>query len=160
MRPEHQLHYTLTLNLPRDEVFAFFADAGNLQRLTPPELDFSILTPLPIEMRVGALIDYRLQLLGFPFNWRTEITEWAPPHHFVDVQLKGPYAKWEHRHTFTECPEGTHIEDLVHFQLPLLPLGEAAYPMVKLQLERIFAHRQEMVRSLLTPNCTGETVID
>jgi ligand-binding SRPBCC domain-containing protein len=150
MLPDHELHYTLPINLPRERVFAFFSDAGNLQLITPPELNFAIITPLPIEMRVGALIDYRLELFGVPFSWRTEICEWNPPYHFVDRQLRGPYAKWVHRHSFTTTPDGTLVTDDVHFRLPLLPVGEAAYPMVKLQLERIFSYRQEKVRELLT----------
>lgn len=149
--PEHTLHYTLSLPLSRDEVFAFFADAANLELITPPELQFSIITPLPIQMAEGALIDYRLKLFGFPFNWKTRITNWSPTDYFVDEQLEGPYRQWIHRHTFSDGPGGSTImDDDVRFRLPAAPFGEAAYPMVRKQLERIFAYRQEKVKSLLT----------
>lgn len=148
--PEHTIHYSLSLALPRERVFAFFADAANLERITPPELQFSILTPLPLVMMQGTLIDYRLKLFGFPFTWKTRITAWSPPDYFIDEQLNGPYRQWIHRHTFTDGPDGsTHIDDEVRYRLPLAPLGEAAYPLVRKQLERIFDYRQESVTSLL-----------
>jgi len=148
--PEHTIHYSLSLSLPRERVFAFFADAANLERITPPELQFSILTPLPIQMSQGTLIDYRLKLFGFPFTWKTRITAWSPPDYFIDEQLEGPYRQWIHRHTFTDGPDGsTVIADEVRFRLPIAPIGEAAYPMVRKQLERIFLYRQEMVISIL-----------
>jgi ligand-binding SRPBCC domain-containing protein len=148
---EHTLHYTLSLNLPREEVFAFFSDAANLERITPPELQFSIITPLPIEMAEGALIDYRLKLFGFSFNWKTKITAWSPSDYFVDEQLAGPYRQWIHRHTFSDGPDGsTIIDDEVRYRLPAAPMGEAVYPMVRKQLERIFACRQEKVKEILS----------
>jgi ligand-binding SRPBCC domain-containing protein len=147
--PEHTLHYTLSLPLPRERVFEFFADASNLERITPPELQFSILTPLPIVMSQDTLIDYRLKLFGFPFTWKTRITAWSPPDYFIDEQLAGPYRQWIHRHTFTDGPDGsTVIDDEVRFRLPIAPIGEAAYPIVMKQLERIFYYRQEAVRTL------------
>ncbi len=149
LMPEHTIQYTLSLALPREKVFEFFADAANLERITPPELQFSILTPLPIVMCQGALIDYQLKLFGFPFTWKTRITEWSPPDYFIDEQLKGPYRQWVHRHTFTDGPDGsTIINDEVRFRLPIAPIGEAAYPAVMKQLERIFNYRQEVIRSL------------
>ncbi len=105
--------FTTQLWLPRrrDEVFAFFADAHNLQILTPDWLNFKILTPRPIAMRAGALIDYKLRLRGIPIRWRTKITEWQPPFSFQDEQLRGPYRQWIHRHWFEEKDGGTLCRD-------------------------------------------------
>jgi ligand-binding SRPBCC domain-containing protein len=139
------------LQLPRPEVFAFFADAANLEAITPPELHFHITTPLPITMRKDAIIDYRLRLRGIPFSWRTRIAEWEPPLRFVDEQLRGPYALWEHTHTFTNAPDGgTLVQDTVRYQLPLGPLGRLALPLVRRDLSRIFGYREARVRQLLT----------
>lgn len=151
----HTIHTHLELPLALEQVFPFFAAAENLERITPPELRFEILTPPPVEMRQGTLLEYRLSLFGMPFRWRTKIAVWDPPHRFVDVQLQGPYALWEHTHTFTSTgtgtqPEiGTLIDDRVRYRLPLSPLGEVAFPLVKRQLARIFSFRQEAVREAL-----------
>jgi ligand-binding SRPBCC domain-containing protein len=146
----HELHAAMTLPQPIDRVFAFFSDAGNLERITPPELGFQILTPRPIVMAPGALIDYQLRLFGLRFRWRTRITVWDPPHRFVDEQLRGPYAEWIHTHTFESVADGTRIADHVRYRLPLFPIGQIGYPIVRLQLARIFSHRQSVIRQLLT----------
>lgn len=142
---DHQLEVRQTVAASLPEVFAFFADAGNLQRLTSPELDFSIVTPLPIKMHVGALIEYRLKLYGVPFLWKTLISRWDPPYCFVDEQLNGPYRLWVHTHCFTETDEGTEIHDHVRYRLPIWPLGESALPLVKVQLDKIFAYRRQVI---------------
>ncbi len=147
---EHILSRSLTLELPREQVFEFFSDAGNLERITPPELSFHIITPRPIELRQGALIDYKLRLRGLPLTWRTEISVWDPPNEFVDCQLSGPYSQWIHRHTFTEIAPGrTLIEDEVRYRLPLEPLGDIAHFIVRKELEYIFDFRQKAVAELL-----------
>ncbi len=134
----------------KQELFPFFAEAANLERITPNDMKFQILTPGPIEMRAGMLIEYKIKLFGIPMHWLTEITHWDPPNQFIDIQLKGPYAQWVHRHVFIEQPDGsTRMEDHVRFRLPLSPLGELAAPLVHLQLKHIFDYRQEVIRELL-----------
>ena len=106
---------SMTVSKPIEEVFEFFSDAGNLETITPEFLNFRILSQLPIEMEVGALIDYRLRLYGIPFRWRTKISHWEPPVRFVDEQMRGPYRQWHHEHTFETVAEGTLCKDLVHY---------------------------------------------
>ena len=146
---KHTLSTRLEIPLPVDTVFEFFSKAENLQRLTPPELQFQILTPTPIDIRQGTLIDYQLGLFGLRFRWKTEITNWDPPHQFIDVQLRGPYREWIHTHRFIPTTKGTAILDDVQYQLPFSPIGDLAYPVVRLQLARIFGYRQAAVRRLL-----------
>ncbi|MDA0684082.1 MAG: SRPBCC family protein [Bacteroidetes bacterium] len=141
----HTLQSEQWIERPRDEVFSFFSDASNLERITPSELKFKILSPQPIEMKTGALIDYQLVLAGIPFKWKTEITDWNPPHSFKDTQLKGPYAKWIHTHAFEDHGDRTRIVDTVEYSLPLSPLGDLAWPIIRFQLSRIFAHRKRVV---------------
>lgn len=138
---------------PLGKVFEFFSSAENLQRITPPSLNFEILTPLPIAMRTGALIDYKLRIRGLPVRWRTEIQEWNPPHSFVDLQLKGPYALWHHTHTFTEHSNGeTLMRDRVRYQVPLGPLGLLVAPFfVTPEIRRIFEHRTKVIEEIFKP---------
>lgn len=147
---EHILERELTLGLPRQEAFAFFADAGNLERITPPELNFHIITPQPIDIRQGTLIDYKLRMRGIPMGWRTEISVWEPPYRFVDQQLKGPYNQWIHTHTFTEItPNETLIRDEVRYRLPLEPLGDVIHFLIRSELDHIFDFRQKAVAEIL-----------
>lgn len=149
---EHILIRSLTLNLPRKEVFEFFADAGNLERITPPELKFHITTPQPFDVKQGTLIDYKLKVRGIPVRWRTEISIWNPPHSFTDKALKSPYKQWIHRHTFTEIGERkTVIEDEVKYRLPLEPFGDLAHWIVRRELNYIFDFRQKAVAEILQP---------
>lgn len=142
----YHLDTELWLPRPRAEVFEFFSDAGNLERITPPWLNFEILTPQPIELKAGTLIDYRLRLYGVPIRWRTEIAEWNPPHQFVDQQLRGPYSLWHHTHRFEERDGGTLCSDEVRYR----PFGGALvqWLYVRREVERIFAYRREQLRGL------------
>lgn len=126
---------------PPEHVFPFFADAKNLELLTPPWLSFRILTPTPIAMQVGALIDYRITLRGLPIRWRTRIARWQPDHAFADEQLRGPYAIWHHTHTFTPQDGGTVLGDDVVMRPRGGPLAGLVMRMVRGDVERIFAHR-------------------
>lgn len=143
------LETVTTLPLAVDEVFAFFADTGNLQRITPPELAFDILTPMPIAIGEGAIIDYRLHLFRVPFRWRTRIDVWQVNDRFVDEQIHGPYESWRHLHTFAASEAGTTMTDRVQYRLPLRPLGGVALPLVRWQLDRIFRYRRRTIRQLL-----------
>lgn len=134
------------IHAPLDEVFDFFSKAENLQNLTPPQLHFKILTPLPIEMKPEALIEYRIKLMGVSFKWLTEITVWEPGKRFADVQRKGPYAKWEHEHTFEAEGEFTRVKDTVHYAVPgffLAPLIHALF--IGKQVKGIFDYRGKAI---------------
>ena len=145
----YTLNVSMRLPIPRARVFAFFADATNLAKITPPEVGFLMRTVGTIEMRPGTLIDYTIRLHGVPIRWRTEITRWEPPHQFADVQLRGPYALWVHTHRFREDGGETVIEDEVRYALPFGALGRLGHPLVRRQLARIFAYRQQAVERIL-----------
>ena len=140
--------FTLTNELwlpqPPAEIFPFFADASNLERLTPPSLRFRILTPPPIVMRMGTLIDYRIRLRGIPMRWQSEITEWQPPHHFVDEQRRGPYRQWIHEHTFIPKDGGTLTRDIVQYAV----LGGSIIQrlFIASELRSIFDYRNAALR--------------
>ncbi|MCB9853023.1 MAG: SRPBCC family protein [Phycisphaerales bacterium] len=136
----------LFVDRPIDDVFAFFSDAHNLQRITPPDLDFNILTPAPIDMHAGTLIDYKLRVHGIPIRWRTLINAWEPPYRFVDEQLRGPYRMWHHEHRFETAEGGTNVLDEVTFK----PLGGALMTrlFVGRDVKRIFEYRSSILRQL------------
>jgi len=151
---EFTLQTELWLPRPRNEVFPFFAEARNLKTLTPPWLRFEVLTPAPIEMRPGALIDYRIRVHGIPLRWQTEIAEWDPPHRFVDVQLRGPYTLWHHTHTFEERHGGTLCLDGVRYR----PRGGAMihWLFVRRDVERIFRYRQRRLKEIFCPQAEAD----
>ena len=151
-RGVHRLRRSQLVRRPRREVFAFFADASNLEAITPDFLRFRIATPLPIRMAEGTLVEYRLKLFGVPFGWTTRIEAWQPERRFVDVQLRGPYRLWRHTHEFLDASEGTLVVDSVDYALPLDPLSRVVHAaFVRRAVERIFDHRRERIEALLAP---------
>ena len=132
------------------DVFEFFADAFNLEAITPPLLRFRVVTPEPIEMRAGTILQYLLRLRGLALDWLTRIAEWAPGERFVDEQLVGPYRLWHHTHEFELHRDGTLMRDTVRYALPLWPLGEVAAPIVRRELRRIFDYRREQCAARLS----------
>lgn len=148
---KHELRREQLVPRLRSEVFAFFASAENLERITPPTLGFRIQSPLPLAMRSGAHIDYRLSLFGVPFGWRTLIEEFEPELRFVDLQLRGPYRLWRHTHEFSDAPGGTLMRDVVEYELPLGLLGEAVRSLfVERQLLYIFDFRRDAIERLFS----------
>ena len=148
LEPLHvrRLERSLWVPAPIDEVFGFFSQTGNLDRITPPWLDFRILYPDFQDLRKGSRIDYLLRLYGIPFKWVSEITEWDPPHGFTDRQIKGPYHYWDHRHTFTARDGGTTVQDSVRFAVPGFFLEPIVFHLfVRTQLRRIFDFREEQI---------------
>jgi len=144
------LHFSSEVWFPqaRSDIFPFFEDARNLEILTPKWLNFKILTPLPIVMKEGVLIDYRIRLHGISFKWRTEITVWEPPLRFVDTQIRGPYRAWIHEHRFKEKNGGTMVSDEVKYY----PWGGKLVNrlFVRSQIERIFRYRADKLVALFS----------
>jgi len=139
----YKIEYQTILKKSVQEVFPFFANAENLDAVTPPWLKFEILTPLPIEMKIGTMVDYRLRFHGVSIRWRSEITEWNPPHKFTDVQLKGPYRFWKHEHFFVLEGNQTRMIDRVEYAVPgwiFAPIVHSLF--VKRDLEKIFDYRE------------------
>jgi ligand-binding SRPBCC domain-containing protein len=136
----------LFLARPLEIVFPFFADAANLETITPPWLQFKIITPHPIAMHAGAFIEYRLQLHGLPLRWQSEITAWEPPHRFVDEQRRGPYRAWIHQHTFKESEGGCEVRDFVRYSV----LGDwvADRLFVGHNVRRIFEYRTRKLQEI------------
>jgi ligand-binding SRPBCC domain-containing protein len=141
----HVFAAELWLPQPREKVFPFFADARNLEAITPPWLNFKILTPGEIPMRIGALIDYELRVHGLPVRWRTEITGWNPPFSFTDEQRRGPYRRWSHTHTFVEKDGGTLCRDRVEYAVP--GGGLVNWLFVRHDVQKIFAYRAEALKN-------------
>jgi ligand-binding SRPBCC domain-containing protein len=146
---DHRVETRLWLPRGRADVFPFFADAYNLEEITPPWLRFSVLTPRPIEIRAGTLIEYRLRLHGLPLRWRTEIAVWEPPVRFVDRQVAGPYETWEHEHRFRDVRGGVVMSDRVDYRIRggLLAdwIGDRA--VARRDLRRIFEYRRDVLQA-------------
>lgn len=146
-----EFHFTAAQWLPKEpkQVFSFFSNAENLEALTPPWIKFKIMTPMPIEIGKGTLIDYKLKVHGLPIKWRTEIAEWSPPYHFVDTQLRGPYNLWHHTHSFTAVDGGTLCADEVRYS----PKGGSIINklFVEKDVRNIFDYRKQQLENLLSP---------
>lgn len=146
----YELHRTQLINRPIEQLFPFFAAAANLEAITPPWLRFRMITPEPIDMHRGTIIEYRLRIHGVPIRWKSRIDEWEPGHRFLDRQLRGPYRLWEHLHVLEPHPEGTVSRDQVRYALPLGPLGTLANAvLVRRDLERVFDYRREAIVRVL-----------
>lgn len=144
----YQLTTQLHVAEDREQVFAFFSDARQLETITPSWLHFSVLTPAPIQMRAGALIDYRLRIRGIPLRWRSKIGDWDPPCQFMDEQIRGPYRYWRHFHTFEQCRDGTLIRDVVHYRVPL---GFIIHPLlVRRDLINVFQFRHTALQRIFS----------
>jgi ligand-binding SRPBCC domain-containing protein len=153
----HTLRREQDLDGTPDEVFPFFSDAQNLEAITPPLLHFRVITPAPIQMQAGALIQYRLRLHGIPVSWKTLIQDWTPNRRFVDTQLSGPYALWHHTHTFDPLPgERTLMTDTIRYAIGFGPLGAIAHrALVQRDLQAIFDYRREAIVPLLRRSVTS-----
>ena len=139
------------LPAPLQTVFEFFADAQNLERITPPWMGFEILSELPIAMGEGTRIDYRIRLGGLPMRWRTRIAAWEPPEYFVDIQERGPYRCWEHLHHLSPLGEGTLMTDRVLYQAPMGPAGRAVEALwIDRTVGRIFDHRFQVIERMFS----------
>jgi hypothetical protein len=170
--PEHLIpsnsadQYTLQreqfIARPLAEVFAFFADARNLEAITPEFLHFRITSETPQEMRPGTIIDYRLRLFGIPLNWQSRIDAFEPLVGFTDVQLSGPYRRWHHRHEFHAAPGGTRMTDRVDYAIGFGPLGRLAHWLfVRRTLASIFDYRRQRIAEHFgepTGQASGDTM--
>jgi ligand-binding SRPBCC domain-containing protein len=149
----HIYKSTTLIRRPLNEVFEFFSKAENLNEITPPMLRFKILSPLPIEMKKGTLIDYSIVMHGIPFKWKTKITDWNPGVSFTDEQLKGPYRVWRHQHVFAAEGEFTRMTDIVYYLSPgwiFEPLIEKFF--IKKKVKEIFSFRELKLKQLFPEN--------
>ena len=149
----HSIKRELLIKKSIDDVFSFFQEPENLSKITPSNLDFNIITPSPIVMKVGTLIDYTIKVIGIKIHWRTLISSFNPPHDFVDEQLRGPYKYWYHKHEFVSCGEETIIRDNVTYALPFGVIGRLAHKVfVFRQLRKIFDYRARIIQSIFENN--------
>ena len=146
------------INLPVNEVFDFFSNPENLEKVTPEYLNFKINTKLPLVMGKGQFFDYQLRVRGIPVKWTSIISFYDPPHCFIDEQIKGPYSSWQHIHTFTEKNGGTSINDFVKYSLPLGYIGQIINSVwVKKDLKNIFKYRRKKIPQILKEGCKNYT---
>jgi len=132
-----------------ETVFEFFSRPENLEKITPPAMSFNIMTPRPIEMKEGSIIDYTVKIVGIPTRWRTVITSYKKNEYFVDEQRFGPYSLWHHKHFIKEIDGGIEMEDVVDYKIPFGFLGQIAHPLfVKNKLRDIFKYREKKLIKL------------
>ena len=149
MNKEYILEKYQFISKPKSEVFNFFKSPENLEKITPENLNFKITTPLPIIMKEGTLIEYKIKLLGISVYWRTLINKYEPPNNFKDIQLNGPYDCWEHNHQFEECKNGTMMIDRVKYSIPFGIIGQFAHFIwVKKELKNIFNYRYKIIEQI------------
>tara|TARA_Y100001960_G_scaffold69344_1_gene73335 strand:- start:179 stop:685 length:507 start_codon:yes stop_codon:yes gene_type:complete len=142
----YRLSIDQKIKLPVDKVFDFFSQPENLEKITPSEIGFQIITPTPIEMKKNLIIDYKIKICGFPVSWKTCIINYKPPIFFSDIQIKGPYSMWEHTHIFKECESGTKISDIVYYKPPLGLIGVIVnYFFISKMLKKIFNYRYKTI---------------
>lgn len=147
----HTFSRQTRLSHPIDRVFDFFSRAENLEAITPPWIRFRVLTPPPIELREGTLIEYALRIRGLPMRWVSRIVGWNPPHSFTDIQVRGPYRFWEHTHSFIPIDGETEMTDAVLYALPFGPLGVLANRLlVARDLRAIFDYRASRIETLIS----------
>jgi ligand-binding SRPBCC domain-containing protein len=145
----YRLQTQLWLPQPREEIFNFFSDPSNLDRLTPPWLHFEVLTPKSVEMNAGTLLDYRLRLHGIRLRWQSEISVWEPPNRFIDRQTKGPYRQWVHEHNFSAHQGGTLVGDSVTYSVPGGRIIQKL--LVAPDLDRVYGYRHKILKELFNP---------
>ncbi len=154
----YTLHREQWLSRPISEVFTFFADAQNLEKITPPWLGFKIISMSTHSISKGTVIRYRLRLHGIPFHWRTKICEWNPPLCFVDEQTTGPYKQWRHTHSFETHGDRTKMIDQVQYSLPFGLLGRIVHALkVRRDVSRIFDYRRLQIDALFAQPAENET---
>ena len=147
--PQFKLYRKQFINLSIDEVFSFYENPENLEKITPPNLNFSIKTTTPIEMKIGQKIDYVIKLKGIPIKWRSIISSYDPPYSFTDEQIKGPFSIWIHNHIFKKHQDGTLIIDDIKYSIPLGIIGNIVnFLFVKRDLENIFNYREKIIRQV------------
>lgn len=151
----YQIHRQQIIPRPVNDVFAFFGEAGNLERITPIWLRFQVRSPQPIRMKQDARIDYLIRWRGLPMRWRTRILVWQPIKKFVDVQEKGPYRLWQHTHVFEACAEGTRMIDHVRYALPFGGFGRGLHRLwIRNDLESVFDYRQRQIQAIFADETT------
>ena len=147
----YSLNFKQKINAPIEEVFDFFSKPENLSKITPPKLNFTILTPTPIKMMKGQIIDYTIKLIGFKVHWRTLITDYEPAYSFIDQQIKGPYSIWHHQHTFKKIKNSVEIYDDIQYSIPFGIIGRILhYFWIRKELENIFKYREKVINKIFS----------